>query len=258
MYYPIQIPFVLSERFRKNLIYTEEVSEAHEDFILCFWEITSLQECNPIVENIIIPDGCIDLIVDFHGRQIGFSGMSKTNFNFEISHPACFWGARLKPGAFHQITNLPATEVMDQFIPLEAVDGTFDRASFFSLTLSAAKAFMKEYLLQRVDGMVPSLFVTLFDRLVSQNLSINAADLYRMLHFSPRQCQRLCLKHFGISPKMMLSVIRFQQSLKILTATDVTQSDVISMVGYYDQPHYIKDIRKNIGLTPLELIKRYQ
>lgn len=258
MYYPIQIPFLLNEKFRENLIYTEEVSKAHESFAICFWEIISRQEIDPVVENVIIPDGCIDLVVDFHGHQIGFSGMSETNFNFETVHPVQSWGARLKPGVFHQLTNMSATEAMDQFIPLEFIDPSFDPTSFFSLPFSAGKAFMKDYLLRRMEDQKPSPFVSLFDTLMEAEMSIHAAELYQLLNFSPRQCQRLCLKHFGISPKMLLSVIRFQQCLKILTAKDVKQSDVLSMVGYYDQPHYIKDIRKHLGITPLELIKRYR
>lgn len=77
---------------------------------------------------------------------------------------------------------------------------------------------------------------------------------------STRQTQRLFLKHYGLTPKMILSVIRFQRSLEILL--DIGGSNRkpadIDCLGYYDQPHLIKEIKKNIGITPVELLKNYQ
>lgn len=59
---------------------------------------------------------------------------------------------------------------------------------------------------------------------------------------------------------MILSVIRFQRSLEILL--DIGGSNRkpadIDCLGYYDQPHLIKEIKKNIGITPVELLKNYQ
>lgn len=93
---------------------------------------------------------------------------------------------------------------MDQFVPLEAVDHSFDSKAIFSQPFSQMKASLKQYLLNLIKTKEPSTFMMLFDQ---------------------------------------------------LTSTDVEQKNI---EGYYDQPHAIRDIKTNIGITPLELIRRYK
>ena len=57
---------------------------------------------------------------------------------------------------------------------------------------------------------------------------------------------------------MVLSIIRFQNCLELLISSEVDSSEVLSQIEYYDQSHYIKDFRKNIGITPSDFIKIYR
>jgi len=203
--------------------------------------------------NVIVIDGCIDLVVDFDAKHIGYAGMSKTVFQDKMDLPGRFLGARLKPGAFAELTGLPAKAAMDTYLPLERADANFDTAHFFSLSFEEMKPYLTSYLRQRADGKTPGRFVTLFDEL-SDNPPATTAELYRLLHFSPRQCQRLFLKHYGITPQMALSVLRFQHCLERLTSDEATPSGLLETAAYYDQSHFIKDFKRNIGLTPFEYL----
>jgi len=207
------------------------------------------------IQNIITTDGCIDLVVNYNDRQIGFAGMSKTDFHFTIEAPNKFCGARMKPGAFQQLTGLPATAAMDNFVPLERVDAEFDSESFFILSFEQAKAYLKNYLQQFVYGKTPNNFLKVFD-IFSISPPLTTAELYQSLHLSARQSQRAFIKHFGLTPQMVLSIIRFQRCLKILTSDTAAPSDILEALTYYDQSHFIKDFKKNIGFTPLEYIKK--
>lgn len=62
----------------------------------------------------IVADECIDLMVNYDEKQIGYAGMSKTDFNFKINCPSYYFGARFKPSAFHTITGIHATEATNQ------------------------------------------------------------------------------------------------------------------------------------------------
>ena len=103
MYYPIQIPYVLDKEFSESIKYSEEIIPNLKDFVICFWEMQPLSNVEKTVENIIVADGCIDLVVDYDGKRIGFAGMSKTDFNFKINLPAHSMGARLNPVRFMQL-----------------------------------------------------------------------------------------------------------------------------------------------------------
>lgn len=257
MYDPIQIPFILNPKFSQNIKYTETSVEECGRFAICFWEMQSLSDSKLSVKNIIAIDACIDLVVNFDEKTIGFAGMSKTEFNFEVQLPTRSFGMRLTPGAFHQLTGLPADDAMDTFLPIEATIKDFNKALFFSLTFENAKNYFKKSIAELAKAKSPDQFTLLFHKL-SEETPKTVLELCQLLHFSPRQCQRLFRLHYGITPKMALSIIRFHNCLKVLTSPNAKQYGIQGVTGYYDQPHFIKDFKRNIGITPLELIRAYQ
>lgn len=256
MYYPIQIPYVLDKAFSESIQYTEEIITNFQDFNICLWEMQPVSNKVGIVENIIVADGCIDLVADYSAKNIGFSGMSKTNFNFKISLPNYYLGLRLKPGAFHTITKLPAKKAMDNFLPINVFDKNFNTELFFSLSFSEGKAFIKNYINTLINDKKSSEFMVLFDK-INNDIPNSVSEIYKILNYSERQCQRLFIKNFGLSPQMVLCILRFQKCLKSLTSEKLSPKDVIDISNYYDQSHFINDFRRNIGLTPFELMKKY-
>ncbi|MDR2977729.1 MAG: helix-turn-helix domain-containing protein [Streptococcaceae bacterium] len=59
---------------------------------------------------------------------------------------------------------------------------------------------------------------------------------------------------------MVLSILRFQKVLKMLLSNEagLKATDILRTINYYDQAHFIRDFKKNAGLTPLELLRKYQ
>lgn len=258
MYYPVQIPYILNKAFAQSVKYKEHIIEEISDIAICQWQIECREKVNTVTPNIIIPDACVDVIVDYQTKTIGFAGMSQTEFNATVPAPSLSFGIRLKPGAFYQLTGIPADQAMDNFISITNFDPDFNISLFFSLSFANGKQYISDYLNSHKININSTDFITLLDNLYEEEIPLNACDLYEKLNLSPRQCQRLFLKHYGLSPKLLLCVIRLQQCLKILTSKQSNQSDIALITGYYDQPHYIRDIKKNLGITPLELIKKYQ
>ena len=204
-----------------------------------------------------VADGCIDLVVDFDGGRIGFSGMRHTNFDYTIALPCRFFGARMKPGAFSQLTGLSASLAMDVFLPFGDIFPDFDETGFFSRSFQEAKEFFSSLLQSLWDGRTPDAYTNLFDTFCDE-ASLSVSDLAARLHLSPRQCQRQFAARFGLTPKLVLSILRFQKCLTILTSEHASYHEVLEATNYYDQPHFIRDFKTNLGITPLELLRRYQ
>jgi len=257
MYYPIQVPYVLSEAFSQHILYSEEVVDSLQDFVICIWEMKPRSSDVAVVTHVIVADGCIDLVVDYDNREVGFAGMSRTKFDDAILAPLRLCGVRMKPGEFEQLTGMPATAAMDSFVSLEAIDTNFDRDAFFEGSFDEVKERLKGCLQHLADGKQSNDFVNLFDAL-SQSLPSKTDEIYEMFHLSPRQCQRLFMKHFGFTPQMALSIVRFQHCLEILTSRQSKPSEVLEVTAYYDQSHFIKDFKRNIGLTPFEYLEKYK
>jgi len=257
MYYPIQTPFILNQAFSQNMNYTETSATECNGFVICFWEMKPISNRKMSIKNVIVTDACIDIIAGYDDRRIGFAGTSKTDFYYTVELPSRFIGARLIPGAFNQLTGLPAAAAMDTFLPISTVFESFDQSLFFSLPFEKSKEYFKEFISGITQHKTPNMFTALFNTL-SENAPFNTKELYQRLNFSPRQCQRLFAKHYGITPKMALSIVRFQKCMEILTSPQARPADILNITGYYDQPHFIKDFKRNIGITPLELIRIYQ
>jgi hypothetical protein len=63
-YYPIQIPYILNDKFADALNYKEERGD-QQGFVICWWSMDLLSPEASEEDNIIITDGCIDLVADF-------------------------------------------------------------------------------------------------------------------------------------------------------------------------------------------------
>jgi AraC-like DNA-binding protein len=69
-------------------------------------------------------------------------------------------------------------------------------------------------------------------------------------HFiSVRHFQRLFKKYYGIAPKKFINIIRFKQLYKSTVLKEKIPDDFLDY-GYYDQMHFIKDFKKQLGITP--------
>jgi len=255
-YRPLQLPHILDKTFSMHVAYSEATIESLQDFVICLWEIKPVSSEKISLKNIVLADGCIDLVVTYDTKKIGYVGMGKPYFNSPIHLPARIFGARLKPGAFEQLTKIPAKMAMGKFLKLELIDADFDSSVFFSLEYEQAKEYFAAYLQQRIGTHRPNSFVTLFDRLC-ENPPSHPTALYELFQFNPRQCQRYFIKHFGFSPQMLLSILRFQYCLNILTFGKATPSDVLELAAFYDQSHFIKDFKRNIGITPFEYFREF-
>jgi len=256
MYYPFQIPYILSKEFSEHLEYKETSIAGYKDFVICFWEISSITNNRNCITNIVIADGCIDLVVDYDQKQIGYAGMSETRYDFKINLPSRSFGARLKPGAFHVLTGISAAKALNDYLPIHITDKHFKVDKFFTLSFNEAKEMFISYIGTLIKDKPNNRFVTLFDELYT-GIPDSVLEIYKKLNYSPRQCQRLFIKNYGFSPKFALCVLRFQKCLEMIISRGNSPNELLDELNYYDQSHIINDFKRYIGITPFELVKRY-
>lgn len=256
MYKPIQCPHILNQMFNEIFDYQESFIPELGDFVICMW---SIQGRNPEqhneVENIILPDGCIDLILSVTDHTVGFSGMSNTNFNFVDRSEDIYVGFRMKPGAFHALFGLPAYRAMDQYLNIQDVDPNFKIN--YDQSLESLQDQMIQYLIQYIKNKKTTPLMALFDEMWKDALILNVQDLASKYGYSERQMQRHFKNAFALNPKMIINIIRFQKSLYAIIYQNKTFTEIALLFGYYDQAHFNNEIKKNMGITPRELLMRY-
>ncbi len=76
--------------------------------------------------------------------------------------------------------------------------------------------------------------------------------------FSNRHTRRIFKQYVGVSPKLFKRIIRYQNSLNLIS-THPKQSMAYLAVkqGYFDQSHFIKEFKRFQGITPVEFIRRF-
>ena len=62
-------------------------------------------------------------------------------------------------------------------------------------------------------------------------------------------------REIAMSPKYFIKIIRFQSALDMLHSDErKSLSEIASALGYFDQPHFVKEFKEFSGVTP----KKYE
>ena len=95
----------------------------------------------------------------------------------------------------------------------------------------------------------PLWFIRACNQWLESGLAPDIADLETATGLSRRQIERLCRQHYGAPPKFL---VRKYRALRAANAIAHGQSDWQELIGsaYYDQSHFIREIKEFAGMTP--------
>jgi len=86
---------------------------------------------------------------------------------------------------------------------------------------------------------------------------LKLADLSAYTGYSERYLNQKIHEEFGMNPKNLIRLIRFQKSVSNLINSihSINCTDTALDAGYYDQSHFIKEFMKLSGLPPTGYIR---
>ncbi len=194
----------------------------------------------------VLPDGCMDLI--WTAGTLMVAGPDSRAAQVRAGE-ADLVGIRFAPGTAPALLGVPAVELLDQRVELDAV-----------VPAAAARA-----LLDRVDNApdrvvaLESVAVALAaaapppDPMVSGIVDALAAG-GSVAHtaadtgLSPRMLHRRSLALFGYGPKMLARILRFQRALEPIRA-GTPAAEIAAGYGYSDQAHLSREVRDLAGCS---------
>lgn len=259
MFYPKQVPYLLNEKFKANITYKEYRYEELNDYCMCVWTMKSKQFLDKPIYNNILPDACIDIVIDFTAKSISFAGYSKETVSLELKGNVNFMGVRMKPGAFFALFNIGADEIMDNPIVFAEIEKDYNLDEIFSLNNAAEQlALFKGYLLGKIKNADNTQFITIADDLYDIPNEQGVADIAAFLGYNQRQLLRIFKQNYGISPKVLLNILRLHLCLTLILEEDMELAQIALRCGFYDQAHFIKEIKRYTGISPLKLLDNYK
>lgn len=260
-YRPIQPALALGVLRHPSLSY-REISPAPQlaDVVHCFWTIGG--EVPPLRPHHyrIVADGCVDLIVNCHRYEGLIVAGTNTHWSSTtLVGTVQLFGMRFLPAAIHRVLDFPSQDAAGVMAKADAVLGKpeqelgqmlFEQASM-SERIRVAEAWLAKQIAAR-DVSVDTRILRALDLI---NSSRGALDIEHNdeLYVSPRQLRRLFHRYVGVGPKQLAKVVRFQHSIAAMLRW--SDARAVTVDGYYDQSHLIRDFNQMLGLPPGALFR---
>jgi AraC-like DNA-binding protein len=194
------------------------------------------------------------------------SGLSTTT----LSGDGWAVGLMCAPAAGHLLTGTPMAAYTDRYVDVAEVLGAAGqdltrqvRAVMAGDPRSpgAHTAAMAAF----ADALRPHLPVDAEGTLVNDVVAFveSRSDVTRVAQvcdefdLSERALQRLVHRRLGLTPKWLIQRRRLQEAAERLRTEAAPLSDVAAVLGYADQPHFIRDFSRVTGMTPGEFASRH-
>ena len=230
------------------------------DHFLCLWTQT-VRGSQGVYEHRVLPDACIDIVL-INDEPPMVVGPWTVSFLAQLPVGSRITGARLHPGRASCLLGMPASQLLNQSIPIAAVKGALQHIRLEKVieqpNAAARRSVLGHVLLASLEHSAP------FDQAVlagiqwlSRRPRGRVEQLSRWLGISERQLHRRFSAAIGYGPKTFQSVMRFQRLIKTAREKGAEQSlaALAASAGYSDQAHMTRDVHRLANLRPTVLLR---
>lgn len=216
------------------------------NFVQCFW----YYETNTELQHTILPDGYFDLIAEYENETlttVKLTGIWTKPKDVQIAKNAKFFAIRFKLLAIEYIFKKEIKSILDSIVNLPFSFWSIEKyktdefEKFTSEISNNLETSIKH--LKQID----SRKLKLFDFVYEQKIK-TVAEISNKVFWSSRQINRYFQTRFGITLKEFLNIVRCNA-----TYEDISNGNLNPNLDYFDQAHFIKEIKKYTGVTPKEL-----
>jgi AraC-like DNA-binding protein len=200
----------------------------------------------------VVPDGCMDLI--WAAGALLVAGPDTTSHWVAGPPGERFTGVRFAPGMGPAVFGVPAQDVRDQRVSLDALWSPrvarrlVDRIGAAPRIGAALEALATEHV--RRNGPPDPVDVEIAARLHAGH---SVAAVAQAIDVSERQLHRRCLAAFGYGPKTLARIQRMERALGLIR-DGTPLAHVAVVAGYADQAHLTREIKVLTGAPPSGLV----
>ena len=231
----------------KEIIYTEiEPQIQFNSFIKSFWHFEN--NSNKTLEYSILPDGCFDLLV-FKNDKKQLTGLWNKKIDISIPKGTRIFAIRFKPLSAEYLFEKSIKEILNSQIQnpeIKFIDNLVTETSEFNEFVKqvSLKIATKLGTKRGIDTRKEKVFELLF----KSKGTIKISELSEKSFWSSRQINRYFNAMFGLSTKQYTNILKVFSTYK-----DLAKGTLYPQTEYFDQSHFIKEIKKYTGTTPKKL-----
>lgn len=221
------------------------------DFVRRFWRFDNLT--SDTLNYTILPDGYFDLIIRIKAKKldsITLFGLWTKEVEVVVPANTIIIGICFKPLAAEYILHQIIADSLNNFKKLSKNFWKINNIQFdnFKIWTEGVTNEMLKNLkkAKSFDNRKQNLFNLLFQ----SNGSLTVDELSKQTFWSSRQINRYFKNKFGLTLKTYSNILRCASAY-----IDIREGDLFPTQDFYDQAHFIKEIKKHTGFKPKELHK---
>jgi len=171
--------------------------------------------------------------------------------------PVHVFGAGITPAGWAAITGASASSFLNHVVDAHELLGRAIDEAADALAQADGTAAMVAIVEAMIAGLTArarrqSSFVAQVDAWLADSPSPQVDDLIAATGLSRRQIERRCNALYGAPPKLLARKYRALRAAVALAAHEADASALIDR-GFYDQSHFIREVKQFTGLTPVQL-----
>jgi AraC-like DNA-binding protein len=233
------------------------------EFVELIWLSENYLQPHP--QERLLPTGTMTLVIFLDEASRLASGISGAHSEFTLldtSKPFSMIGVAFKPGGGFPFIGLPAGELHNLDVPLEAVWGRSaaalrDRlldANTPQAKFGVVEGALAERAARRPDGHPAVRYALKQFGAAAPFRSV--ADVTAQIGLSSRRFIEIFRNEVGLTPKLFCRIRRFQRVLDAVDdGSEVDWTNVALSCGYFDQSHFIHDFRAFSGVNPTTYLR---
>ena len=191
-----------------------------------------------------------------------FMGVWTRRFLLEYPRRVRVVGVHFKPWGISPFAGMPATELRDRWVPVDAVwQRSLDRIRNQLGDIASATETLRvleEELRSRLAGAPPrglDLVQHAGRRLAASHGAVPVGALADAAGVSCNHLAAQFKSHVGVTPKQVARIYRFARLiLSVDTRRPVDWSELAQTAGYFDQAHFSRESKDFTGHTPTEYL----
>lgn len=195
----------------------------------------------------------------FGGVAANFTGPTSTTLRFTVGS-ARIWGVGFLPLGWARFLNVQANRYADRIFAVDTEPflesfrplacGVFGETADEAAELQRITDYFSRALDSSSEGDDPRI-VAVHAALMDPDVS-SVSEMAEAAHLPAHTLERICARHFGFTPRLLLRRQRFMRSL-VQYMLDPSLHWIGAMDGHYhDQAQFVRDFHRFMGTSPTE------
>jgi len=224
-------------------------------FVERFWTVRwNLTEPH---DSATLPYPCVNVVIGSH--RPGVHGTTRKRFVAQLEGVGWVLGTKFRPAGFRTLSDRPLHALVDRDVPIAKMFGAAGADLVRDVLLltepSTRIARIEQFLRERApardadtDTINQIIEIAEADRTL-----LRVAQLAERAGVTVRTLERLFRRHVGVSPKWVLQRFRVQEAAARVAAGQVVEWSALAHdLGFFDQAHFIREFKLQVGSTPLQ------